>query len=113
MNMKLQTTKKQIKQGFSIVLSIPYCGAQSLLNCKTPFAYSAGIYGWACDYYQIGGVCISTGYSPIGNPVDYKLLSELEAKAKKLSSDWSIEYSDLCKQLDKLIKELIDSCVKD
>jgi len=111
--MKLQTTKKQIKQGFSTILSIPYCDAQNLLKCKNPFAYSAGVYGWSCDYYEVGGVCISTGYSPIGIPVDYKLLRELEKKAEELSGDYSIEYSDLCKQLDELIKELIDSCEKD
>lgn len=107
--MKLQTSKKQVLNSFYKVISVPYCGAQSLLNCHSPFAYSAGIYGWSCDYYQIGNVCISTGYSPVGTPVNYNLLRDLELKAEKLRGDYSIEYSDLCKQLDELITELINS----
>lgn len=106
--MKLQTSKKQVLKRFYKVISIPYCEAQNLLNFHSPFAYSAGIYGWSCDYYQIGNVCISTGYSPVGTPVNYDLLRELELKAEKLRGDCSIEYSDLCKQLDELITELIN-----
>lgn len=107
--MKLKISKKAIKQNFSTVISIGYCDAQYLLYCKNPFAYSAGIYGWSCDYYQIGRVCISTGYSPVGTPVNYDLLRELELKAEKLRGDYSIKYTDLCKQLDELITELINS----
>ncbi len=107
--MKLQTSKKQVLNSFYKVISVPYCGAQNLLNCHSPFAYSAGIYGWSCDYYHIGRVCISTGYSPVGTPVNYDLLRELELKAEKLRGDYSIKYTDLCKQLDELIKELINS----
>ncbi len=107
--MKLQTTKKQVRQHFNTILSIGYCDAQYLLDCKTPFAYSAGVYGWSCDYYQIGNICISTGYSPIGKPVNYALLRELEGKARLIKHDYNLAYSDKEKQLDELLKQLIDS----
>ncbi len=109
--MKLQTTKKQIRQNFNTVLSIGYCDAQNLLDCKTPFAYSAGVYGWSCDYYQIGNVCISTGYSPIGTPVNYELLNELERKAEQIKNDYNLSSSDREKQLNELLKQLIDSVI--
>ena len=43
--MKLKATKKQIRQNFNTILSIGYCDAQYLLDCKNPFAYSAGLNG--------------------------------------------------------------------
>lgn len=107
--MKAQVTKKQIKENFNTILSIGYCDAQYLLYCKNPFAYSAGINGWSCDYYQIDNVCISTGYAPIGTPVNYSLLKELEGKAGKIVHDYKLSYSDKEKQLNELIKELINS----
>ena len=103
--MKLKATKKQIRRNFNTILSIGYCDAQYLLDCKTPFAYSAGLNGWSCDYYQIGNICISTGYSPIGTPVDYELLRELERKAEQIKKS----SSDREKQLDELLKQLIDA----
>ena len=107
--MKLKATKKQIKRNFNSILSIGYCDAQYLLDCKTPFAYSAGLNGWSCDYYQIGNICISTGYSPIGTPVNYELLRELERKAEQIKHDCNLSYSDKEKQLDELIKQFIDA----
>ena len=107
--MRLKATKKQIRENFNTILSIGYCDAQYLLNCKNPFAYSAGLYGWSCDYYQIGNVCISTGYSPIGTPVNYELLRELEGKAEQIKKDYNLSSSDREKQLDELIKQLIDA----
>ena len=55
--------------------------AQAHLRYETPFAYSSGAYGWNCDYYDIDGVCISTGYRPIGRGVDYIALKSYESTA--------------------------------
>ena len=107
--MKTQVTKKQVRENFNTILSIGYCDAQYLLYFKTPFAYSAGVYGWRCDYYQVGNVCISTGYAPIGTPVNYSLLEELESKARLLLKDYKLSYSDKEKQLNELLNELINS----
>lgn len=83
--MKLRTTKKEVREGYHKILSIGYCDAQYLLKYSRPFGYSAGVYGWACDYYDIDGICISTGYSPIADKNmrhDYNLVREYEEKAR-------------------------------
>ena len=82
--MKTKTTNKEIRANFYKVLSIGYCDAQFLLNFKNPFAYTCGIYGWNADFYEIGNFCISTGYRPIGEKVDYNLLNELEKQAQNI-----------------------------
>ena len=110
--MKLQTTKKAIKNNFYTVISIGYCDAQYLLYFKDPFAYSAGINGWACDYYQIKNTCISTGYSPIGERAPYELLNELEHKAGEIIRDSSIEHKNKAALVESLLTQLIDSVKK-
>ena len=78
-NVKLRATKREMREGYDKVLRIGYCNAQNLLWGEEPFAYSAGRYGWCCDYYDIHGVLISTGYSPIeskGMRSDYKRIQE-------------------------------------
>ena len=110
--MKLQTTKKAIKNNFYTVISIGYCDAQYLLYFKNPFAYSAGVNGWACDFYQINNICISTGYSPIGERVSYELLNELETKAGAIVRDYSIEHKDKPVLVESLLTQLIESVKK-
>ena len=81
MKMKVKVTKSAVRKGFCTVISVGYCEAQYLLNFEKPFGYSERAEGWACDYYNINGVCISTGYSPTGISVDYSVLSEYEKRA--------------------------------
>lgn len=110
--MKLKTTNKQIRDNFYKVLSIGYCHAQYLLRYKQPFAYTCGVYGWNADFYKIGNVCISTGYRPIGEKVDYTLLQELEKQAQKICLDYELNRETKEKQLDELINKLINSVNK-
>lgn len=78
--MKIQTTNKEIKYNFSKIVKTGYCNAQYLLNYKNPFACTSGVYGWNADFYEIGNICISTGYRPIGEKVEYNLLQDIEKK---------------------------------
>ena len=83
---KIKATKTEMRHNYKI-LSIGYCDMQYLLNYQNPVAYSSGSYGWSCDYYDIKGIIISTGYSPIStkNMKDnYKLIREYEDKAREL-----------------------------
>ena len=106
--MKLKTTKNQVKNNFNTILSIGYCDIQYLTYYKRPFAYSSGVYGWSCDYYEIENVCLSTGYSPIGQNVDYKLLRKYEAKAQKISLDYNLDYKIRQRKVNKLLIEFIN-----
>ena len=77
---KIKTTKRSMKENYYII-GIGYCQAQALLNYRDPVAYSAGSNGWQCDYYDIDGVIISTGYDYINNKntsYNYETLKEYE-----------------------------------
>lgn len=106
--MKTKVTKSAVKNNFNIILSIGYCDLQYLTYYQRPFAYSAGVYGWSCDYYDINGVCLCTGYSPIGSDVDYKLMRKYEAKAEKIVLDYNIKYELKVKKVNKLLTDFIN-----
>ncbi len=106
--MKAKVTKTAVKNSFNSILSLGYCDIDNLTRYKNPFAYSSGINGWACDYYDIHGVCLSTGYSPIGENIDYNLMRKYEAKAQKIVIDYNINYDIKVKRVNKLLIEFIN-----
>jgi len=110
--MKLKTTKKQIKSYYNQIYSIGYCNAQYLLYDIPPFAYSSGAYGWNCDYYEVDGTCISTGYRPIGESIDYNLLIKYDNKAKKVLRDYNLDYQKRKNKVNKLLIEFINELKK-
>lgn len=66
--MSIRTTRKEIISNYSEIISVPYCRAQFLMRGLAPVAYTAGVYGWNADIYEIApGVAIVTGYRPYGN----------------------------------------------
>lgn len=76
--MKFKTSKKAMKDYYGGNLySAGYCELQYLLHYKNASAYSCGVYGWSCDYYEIGDICISTGYSPIGERINYEIIKKI------------------------------------
>ena len=103
--LKLKASKKDFKG--ETVLSVGYCGLQSLLSHKSPFAYSSGVNGWSCDYYNINGVIISTGYGPIGVSMNYDVIKEYEKKADHIRNDYNTPYELRCEKLDNLLNELV------
>ena len=87
--MKFKASKRDINANYD-VYKIGYCTIQHLLNGIEPFAYSARAEGWACDYYDLGGIVVSTGYSPTGTAVPYELSKKYDDKAAKvLGNKWS------------------------
>ena len=109
--MKLKTTKKQINSNFNTILSIGYCDVQYLTYFKKPFAYSSGLYGWACDYYEIDNICLSTGYGPIGQSVDYKLLRNYEEKARSIVNNYNIKWELKERKVNKLLCEFVKKAI--
>ena len=107
--MKLKTTKKAIRENSNNIIRLGYCEIQSLLNCQNPFAYSAGVYGWRCDYYEIDGVIISTGYSPIGKHVDYKTVKKYEKQAEKINCNYDLRWDTKKKKLNNLLHKFIEA----
>ena len=86
--MKFKTSNKAVRCGYHRVLSVGYCSLQRLLSHEAPVAYTAGVYGWNADVYEIStNTAIVTGYRPGSSKNmkdDYALVKEYEDKAYKL-----------------------------
>ena len=115
--MKLQTTKTNIRNNFNTVLTVGYCELQYLLNYSKAFAYSAGVYGWNCDFYvpseNYSGVCLATGYNTdrLGRKrVSYELVKEYEQKARELVLDYETKINKR-EALGTLIDEFIEKAL--
>ena len=106
--MKVKTTKKSVKNTFSSIYKIGYCNAQYLLEGINPFAYSSGNDGWSCDYYEIEGICISTGYRAIGEGVNYDLVRKYDKKASEVLSDYDLDYQKRKNKVNKLLVKFIN-----
>lgn len=105
---KIQCSKKEMREN-NFVVSCGYCNAQNLMRYEQPVAYSVGIYGWACDYYDMGGFVMSTGYSPIGASVN-EIVRKYDAKAAKLLDAVRYDYEKgrkICRRLIEAMKREI------
>lgn len=110
---KTQVTKKEITTGFKYVIPVSYCGAQNLLNYKSPnyYTYSRD-YGWRADVYVINNdIAIVTGYAPFGNvTTDYNLLKEYEHKAEQAYNTVR-DYNDRKNIIDMYLNEFINKTI--
>lgn len=109
--MKIQVTKKAIKERYDIIIGVRAYDMQTLLQFENPFAYSARSEGWACDYYEKDGIVFSTGYAPIKSTVKIKdldsIIEKYETEAKAIKTDFFQEYQEkINRLLDELIAEL-------
>lgn len=105
--MKCKVTRKEVKNNYPKIVGISYCQAQNLLSFYEPFAYNLGTFGWNCNYYDINGACVCTGYKPHGNvDFDNKELNELENKARNI--DYRLSYENR----RKIIIEMFESWVE-
>lgn len=108
--MKMRWTCKQVRECNAI--KIGYCGAWYLLRGLEPIAYTAGIYGWNEDVYQVGNnTYIATGYRPHGTrKVSYELLESYENQAKAIC-EGNDAYDTKLAKLDELRKEFLKSSI--
>ena len=116
--MRLKTTKRQIKKNThpDHLLAVGYCDLQYLLRFEKPFAYSMGVNGWACDYYEIEfdnqTYIISTGYNPIGNRIDYDLAKNFEKIARSYARSKYTTYEKRKKGYDRLLNKFMEEVTK-
>ena len=111
---KLKATKKEMREHYWYILSVGYCEMQSLLNEQRPFAYSARAEGWACDYYKVDDILLSTGYAPLNNKnmkCDYSLIREYEHKALKID-ELCLPREERKEKKEALLKEMLNSLKK-
>lgn len=111
--MKIRATKKEMRN-YPKIISIGYCDAQYLLRHKEPFAYSAGINGWACDYYDINGILISTGYAPLtekNTKRDYEAIRKYNEAARDIATSYEILWDQQKEQINELLDQFIKEAI--
>lgn len=64
-----------------------------LLRGCDAFAYSAGVYGWSCDYYKFNGLVICTGYNTIGKDIN-KITNDYEKRAAAISNNYDLNWRE-------------------
>lgn len=108
---KIRLTKKSLNADYWNILGTGYCNLQYLLKFQEPFAYSERAEGWACDYYDIDDVLISTGYAPMKSKrvkSYYELEHEYDDKAKEIYNDSSLSWEEKENRTNKLLHEFIE-----
>lgn len=112
--MKFLTTQKAIKECFRVIIAVPYCGLQNLLNYDSPIAYTKRREGWAADIYDMGGgVAIVTGYAPFGSVrPSYELRERYEKQAEKIREYYNFDYEKCKTRLRGAIREFIEEVTR-
>jgi len=106
--MKIKTTKKQIQNNYKNIIKVGYGDLQYLLRFKNPTFFTAGVYGWNADIYQIDHkTAICTGYRPYGNIENYKIVDKYEEEAKKIINK-NISYNEQKQTLNELLENFIN-----
>jgi len=109
--MKFRTTQKAIRANYTNIIKVGYCGLQTMLNYKSPIAYTTRPEGWGCDIYEISpNTVISTGYAPFGNiKPGYEVCRKYDQKAREIINTHS---NNMIQELDNLIQEFRKEVVK-
>ena len=84
---KYKTTQKDAKNSNDVVIAVPYCFLQHVLNYENPVAFNAGNDGWNFDLYQIDfRYNIVTGYRSMDRASTHCLhdYPEMRAELKEL-----------------------------
>ena len=84
--MNTQTTRKAMLYDYTCI-SVPYCGAYSMLKYRHPDHYTTGIYGWNADCYIFDNYAIVTGYRPFGIKANSAICTKYNDKAEKFLSE--------------------------
>lgn len=106
--MKFKTTSKQMRENYHNAVKLGYCEAQILLSGYEPIAYSAGIYGWNCDYYLVDNLLIVTGYRGLfGRDIPYKIVDKYEKKASNIQHNYDIPYESRKRRINNLLHKFI------
>lgn len=110
--MKVQTTKKAVKNNYRKIVCVGYCDLQTLLTLEEPFAYTAGVYGWNANIYDLNGIALVTGYRPFGDiSPSWELIEKYEQKAKQVI-DSIYNYEERKEALKALIQGFLEEVVK-
>ena len=110
--MKFRTTTKYIKENYSNIISVGYNQIPTLLRNHNAIAYTAGIYGWNYDIYDIDGVAICTGHYGMPTKISKNAKKyELQARRFIENYDFTDYYIDINK-VNTVIEKMLDEFIK-
>jgi hypothetical protein len=109
--MKFKTTRKAIVAGSNPLklLAIGYCGAQYILTGLAPVAYTAGVYGWNYDVYEVGGFTICTGYRNMPGRAP-RNLATYEYIARQVWEDREASYEEKLARISEIRRDFLGQC---
>lgn len=113
--MKVQVSQRKIMSNYFAVICVGYADLQNLLAYEDARFYTAGVYGWNANLFEVPGTnrIIVTGYRPFGNIQGYKV-REYDQKARELiveTQKADMSFLESQQKLRELIKEWSDLCV--
>ena len=106
--MTMQLKKKDVVAHYDMIIRVPYCGIQYLLKGSRCLGYTAGVYGWNADVYDVGhGIAIVTGYRPFGNiKPPYELYTHYDAAAQQVWHS-GVDYPTAKEQCNELLENFV------
>ena len=110
MSINPRLTKKQIKEGYSIIAYCGYCDLYYTLLQAKKVGHTERAEGWGANIYEITpSICIVTGYAPFGNlRLNYEFTHSYEEVARKFYNNTATAPIDkLYKLWEKLIHDII------
>lgn len=108
--MKNKVTMKMMRNLYNTVICIGYCELSNLLHYQEPKAYSCGVYGWNCDWYDCPGntdAIICTGYRPTGTRFPYEISSKYEAAAKEINENYNMPWEERRNKVNALLEKFV------
>lgn len=112
--MRVQVTKRDVMKQNRFVICVGYCDLQYLLRFKDSQFYTAGMYGWNADIYQVSpSAVIVTGYRPFGNvKVEFGILRGFENRASHILNQRELTYDEKKEALDEILDEFLQVVLK-
>ncbi len=107
--MSFKTTRKSIVNSTASkdLLSVGYCGLDTLLQNHSPIAYTSGVYGWNFDVYEVYGKTICTGYRGMpGRKANNE--AAYEEKARAISDNYDLSWEERWDGIELLLKEFCE-----
>lgn len=109
--MKRKTTRRAVVEGSARLVSVGYCGLQTLLRNHSPIAYNCGMYGWNFDVYEVYGLTICTGYHNMPGPTAHGVRA-YEARARAVYDEPGGSWEEKAARVEELLREFCDQADK-
>ena len=109
--MKARISKREMQRAYGKrLINIGNGVMSSVFRFKPANYYSVRREGWACDYWEIDGLCFCDGDAPIGNELMvYAERKEWADAADRIMNE-RIDYEAKVKKVNHLLKDFIGTC---